>query len=270
MKQIFFFLMFAGVLTGKESVAQTPTAYKVPDMFRFDYTVDQVLISQKQGADTSVMHFAYTKSGDYAAIRMSGREGSRGNLTMVISREGMGVIFNERHKEITVINIRKLASDFATGLTKWIRMDSLMANMHRKGDGHAFKSVKTGNTQSIGNYTAEEYTMTGKRHHSGSLWFAHVDFNTMGDYMMGAMGANWIKMIGFQKGVDPLFQAMTQPKTLITAIDLKDSTGAHKCDMHTLAIDPVTSTISTSGYTINDYSNMTMPEIFEAEMKKRN
>lgn len=270
MKQIFFFLLLAGLFTGKESVAQTTATYKLPEIYSFDYRVDQVLISNRQGADTSVLHFVYTKSGDYAAIRMSGKEGSRGNLTMVISREGMGVIFNERHKEITVINIRKLASDFATGLTKWIRMDSLMANMHRKGDGHEFKSVKTGNTKSIGNYTAEEYTLTGKRNHTGSVWFAHVDFNTMADYMVAALGANWIKMIGFQKGVDPLFQALAQPKTLVTAINMKDSAGTHKIDMHTLDIDPVASTISTSGYTVSDYSNMTMPEIFQAEMKKRN
>jgi hypothetical protein len=40
--------------------------------------------------------------------------------------------------------------------------------------------------------------------------------------------------------------------------------------MHTLTIDPVSTTMSTKGYVVNDYSNMTLPEIFQAEMKKRN
>jgi hypothetical protein len=40
--------------------------------------------------------------------------------------------------------------------------------------------------------------------------------------------------------------------------------------MHTVSISPVVTTVSTSGYTLNDYSYLTLPEIFQAEMKKRN
>ena len=67
----------------------------------------------------------------------------------------------------------------------------------------------------------------------------------------------------------PLFQALMQPKTLVTDIDMLDSTGGHRMNMHTESIRQTPTTISTSGYTVDNYSNMTVPEIFQAEMKKR-
>ncbi len=68
----------------------------------------------------------------------------------------------------------------------------------------------------------------------------------------------------------PLLQALTQPRTLITEIELNDSAGTRKMEMQTRSIDQITKTVSTSGYSISDYSNMTLPEIFQAEMKRRN
>jgi hypothetical protein len=53
-------------------------------------------------------------------------------------------------------------------------------------------------------------------------------------------------------------------------VDLRDSTGAEKMKMNTIRIDPVATTVSTSGYSVSDYSNMTLREIFQAEMKKKN
>ncbi len=270
MKSFFIVLLFAGMFKGNVSVAQTPAPYQIPDMYRFDYSVEQMLTSKRHGADTSVMHFFYTKNGDYAAARISGKANRKGNLFMVLTRDGMGIIFDEHDKSITIVSLRKLAADL-TGLTKWIRMDSLMAHMRKQGDENRFQSVKTGNTRPIGHYTAEEYSVTGKKEHKGSVWVTPVDFNTMGDYMLDAVGAGWLKMMMMnQQTAHPLFQAMTRPKTLVTGIDLSDSTGERVMEMHTVSIDPVTTTIPTTGYTINDYSNMTLPEIFQAEMKKRN
>jgi hypothetical protein len=40
--------------------------------------------------------------------------------------------------------------------------------------------------------------------------------------------------------------------------------------MHTLSINAVSTVVSTAGYTINDYSNLSLPGIFQAEMQKRN
>jgi len=68
----------------------------------------------------------------------------------------------------------------------------------------------------------------------------------------------------------PLLQTLTQPRTLITEMEFNDSTGTRRMELKTESIDQVTKTVSTAGYSLNDYSNMTLPEIFQAEMRKGN
>jgi hypothetical protein len=223
----------------------------------------------KKSPDSSVVHFFYTKSGDYAGMEVSGNNRMKGNLFIVLTREGNTVIFDDRNKNITVISIRKLASDLA-GLTKWIRMDSLIANMRKRTDGKEMKSEKTGNHKQVGNYTTEEYVVTDSRGHKGSVWCAKMDFNTQGDYIMGAIGGNMIKMMSSNMTTHPLLQTLTQPRTLVTEIEFNDSTGTRKMEMQTQSIDQASKTVSVAGYSVNDYSNMTLPEIFQAEMKKKN
>jgi hypothetical protein len=269
MKSFFLLFLCLGLLKVIPSLAQTPSGYKLPDSFQFDYTVTQTVHHAKKVPDSSVMHFFYTKSGDYAGADVSRNANGKGNLFIVLTREGNSIIFDEHSKSITVISIRKLASDLA-GLTKWIRVDSIIANMRKRTDGKEMKSVKTGNHKQVGNYTAEEYLVTDGRSHRGSVWCAKMDFNTQGDYIMGAVGGNLIKMMSSNLASHPLLQALTQPRTLITEIEINDSTGSRKMEMQTQSIDQLTKTVSTSGYSLSDYSNMTLPEIFQAEIKKRN
>jgi hypothetical protein len=268
-KWLFILMLLGGLMATKRSNAQTSSAYTLPESYRFDYAVDQLLYHNGKMTDTSVMHFFYTKSGDDAAIRINDKRNRKGNLFVVLTRESMCIIFDEHHKDITIISLRKLGSDLMN-LTKWIRMDSLAAQMHKKTDGKVFQSVKTGKTKQVGNYTSEEFVITGRKGQKGSVWCAKVDFLTQGDYLLTAIGGNWLTMISNQQTAHPLFQALTQPKTLVTEIDIRDSTGARKIEMHTVNINPISTTISTNGYAVNDYSNMTLPEILEAEMKKRN
>jgi hypothetical protein len=269
MKSFFILLVLVSLFRVNESYAQTPSPYKLPDTYSFDYQVTQVISKKKNVSDSSVLHFFYTKNGDYAASRISGKVNRNGNLFIVLTGDGMSIIFDEHNKNITIVSVRKLASDLS-GLTKWIRMDSLLAHMRSKPDGKDFHSMKTGNNKQIGSYTSEEYNIAGNKGHHGSVWLAKVDFNTQGDYILGALGGNFLKMMSGRLANHPLAQALTQPKTLVTAIDIQDSTGGHAMEMHTLTIDPVSTTMSTKGYVVNDYSNMTLPEIFQAEMKKRN
>ena len=269
MKPLFFLFLFFGLLKGHSPLAQTPAGYKLPDNFQFDYTVTQAVHHQKKAPDSSVIHFFYTKSGDYAGAGISKNTGTTGNLFLVLTREGNGVIFDERSKSITVISIRKLASDLA-GLAKWIRMDSVIAHMRKRTDGKDVNSVKTGNHKQIGNYTTEEYVVTDKRGQKGSVWCAKMDFNTQGDYIIGAAGGNLIKMMSSNMASHPLLQTLTQPRTLITEMEFNDSTGIRRMELKTESINQVTKTVSTAGYSLNDYSNMTLPEIFQAEMRKRN
>ena len=133
-----------------------------------------------------------------------------------------------------------------------------------------FQSVKTGNNKQLGNYTSEEYMITDRKGHKGSVWCAKSDFNTQGDYIMGAVGGNIIQMMSSNMAKHPLLQTLTQPKALVTEIELNDSTGTRRMEMQTRSIDQIPKTVSTAGYSLSDYSNMTLPEIFQAEMKKRN
>jgi hypothetical protein len=268
-KRLFILFLCFCQLQFLSSLAQTPSGYKLPDSFQFDYTVTQTVQHARKHPDNSVMHFYYTKSGDYAGVEFSRNADSTGNLFIVLTREGNSIIFDKRSKNITVISIRKLASDLA-GLTKWIRMDSVIANMRRRTDGKEFKSVKSGNHKQLGNYTTEEYVVSDRKGSKGSVWCAKVDFNTQGDYIMEAIGGNMIKMMSSNMTNHPLLQTLTQPKTLVTEIEMNDSAGARKMEMQTQSIDAVSKTVSTSGYSLSDYSNMTLPEIFQAEMKKRN
>jgi hypothetical protein len=267
-KLFFLIFLFVGLMEQRASFAQSPAGFKLPDSFQFDYTVTQTIHHVKKMPDSSVIHFFYTKTGDYAAAEISRSADTRGNLFIVITREGNTAIFDDRNKTITVISIRKLVSELGE-LMKWIRMDSVVAHMRKRTDGKAWKSVKTGNQKQLGKYTSEEYIVTDSKGHNGSVWSAKMDFNTQGDYMMSALGGNLIKMMSSNMTNHPLLQALTQPRTLITGLEFNDSAGTRKLEMQTQSIDQVSKTVSISGYTVTDYSNMTLPEIFQAEMKKK-
>jgi hypothetical protein len=266
-KSFYVLWLLVFMLQGTLSFAQAPAPYKLADNYRFDYEVVQQVSGERKGMDSSDIHFFCTKSGDYAGARLLGKRNKK--LFILLTKDGMSAIFDEQTKNIIVINVRKLVTDL-TGLMKYIRMDSLMAEMKKNSNGKEIQSMKTGHTRSVGNYTSVEYTLTENGSQRGSVWIARVDFSTPMDYMLGALGSNWIKMMMGQQTAHPLFEALGQPKTLISSVDLRDSTGAEKMKMNTVRIDSVTTSISTSGYTVSDYSNMTLREIFQAEMKKKN
>jgi hypothetical protein len=261
-------LVTGSLFQGKNLMAQTAALYSLPDTYRFDFEVDQLVTGRKNAMDTSTIRFYYTKSGDYAAVSLSAKGKMKGNMFVVLTREGNVVVMNDHKKNITIISLRKMTADMAS-LFKYIKMDSLMANMHRKSDGKEVQSIKTGNTKTIGNYTTEEYTVTGKKAGKATIWLAKVDFKTQGDYLTGVIGANFIGMMGAGKQQDhPLMQALMQPKTLVTSIETTDSTGTKRNDLQTISIGTTTMTVSTIGYSVDNYSDKTLPEIFEAEMKK--
>jgi hypothetical protein len=270
MKSFIVLVCLAGLFSVNSSLAQAQPSYALPENYRFDYEVSQSLTSKKSAADSCTMHFFYSRTGDYAAAKISGKENMKGNLFVVITRDGNCIIFDEHHKNITILSIRKLMSDLM-GMAKWIKMDSLMAGMRDKMNGKDVQSVKTGNHKSLGSYTTEEYSASDGRGHKTTIWIAKVDFDTQIDYLLGSAGGNLLKMMGGQQGsAHPLFQALIQPRSLITELESVDSAGSHKMSIQTVSINPASSTVSTSGYTVSNYSNMTFPEILQAEMKKRN
>ena len=265
---IIVILLFATVLSANRSIAQEPSSFKLPDTYHFDYEVVQVVEGKKDATDSCVLHFFYTKSGDYAAARINRKNASKEGWFIILSREGNGIILDNQKKNITVVNLHKLMSSFSN-IAKYIKMDSLMAHLHQKGEGKHLESVKTGNTKQIGSYTADEYSVSDMKGHKSSIWCARVDFSTPVDYILGGGGGKMLKMMGQQMAAHPLFLALTQPKTMIVEIDGRDMQNGSGLNMHTESISQTSTEISTSGYKLNDYSNMTIPEIFQAEMNKR-
>src|ERR1700722_3440858 len=94
MKSLFSILFVSFLLHGNISEAQSQLLYPLPDSYHFDYEVTQVMLHKKNLADTSVMHFFYSKSGDYAAARISSNDNKKGNLLVVITNKGMCIIFD--------------------------------------------------------------------------------------------------------------------------------------------------------------------------------
>jgi hypothetical protein len=270
MKSKLFFplLLFASLFSGNALFAQEKPKYNLPDNYRFDYEVKQVVVNNKNTADTCTMHFFYTKSGDYAGAGFNGKGDNEEKLFVVLTRESIAIIFDQQKKNITIVNIHKLISDLG-GLLKRIKMDSLVAQMRQKTNGKNIQSVKTGNTKQIDSYTAEEYSVSDNKDHKVSVWCAKVDFFTPGDYILGAGGSNLLRMMKDRMTSHPLLLALTQPKTLVTEIDRVDSRDAKGIAIRTESIKQNPKTILTTGYKVKNYSNMTLPEIFQAEMGKK-
>jgi hypothetical protein len=262
-------LLIGSLFQGNSLPAQTAALYSLPDSYRFDYEVDQLVTGRKNATDTNTLRFYYTKSGEYAAVSLPPKDKMKGNKFVVLTRDGIVVVMNEHKKSITIVSLRKMSADMMT-LVKYIKIDSLMANMHRNSEGKEFQSVKTGNSRTIGTYTADEYNVSGKSNEKATIWCAKVDFNTQGDYLKGVIGVNFMGMMGAGQQHDhALMQTLMQPKTLVTSIETTDSTGLKTNNLQTVHIGTTVMTVATSGYSVNNYSDKTLPEIFQAEMKKR-
>jgi hypothetical protein len=273
MKSFIILVCLAGLFSGKTSFAQAPSSYALPENYRFDYEVSQNFTSKKNAADTCTIHFFYTKSGEYAAARFSGMEKMKGNMTMVITRDGYLSIFDDQHKRIIILSTHKLMADLMN-LAKYIRVDSLMANMRGKmnGGGNGLQSTKTGNHKTIGGYTTEEFTASDSHGAKSTVWIAKVDFDTQVDYLLSALGGGgMLKMMGSSasSATHPLMQAIVQSRSLVTEVMSVDSAG-RTFSLNATSISANPSSIAVSGYTVSNYSNMGFMEIMGAEMRRKN
>ncbi len=57
MKSFFLLFLCLGLMKETPVSAQTPSGYKLPDSFQFDYSVTQTVHHTKKVQDSSVMHF---------------------------------------------------------------------------------------------------------------------------------------------------------------------------------------------------------------------
>ncbi len=269
MKHIRFFaasLMICLLLFAKTSYQQTTTSYQLPNSFSFDYEVVQSSENKKNG-DTATMHFFYTKSGDYAAVKISGRQGMMMNKFIIITKDGMGVIFDDDRKDVSVINTRNILSDLMS-LARLMKKDTMY--MRDKFAGKNISAVKSGNTKQVSGYTAEEYKISDSGAYKASIWIAKVDFNTQLYYLMRAIG-NMPKMNNMQMPMqnNPLMQTLIDPKNLITEITTAESADGKGFNMHTTSITSSSMIKSTTGYKVNDYSNMDLRQMIEKGKQQR-
>ncbi len=249
---------------------QAKAPYQLPESFHFDYEVVQIATSKKNAADTSTMHYFYTKSGDYAGMKVSGRKSSRENNFIIFTKNGDWVVIDEDKKTITIINMGNMMMNMASA-AKGMKRDSISGASKRKIDPKQFQSVKTGNTKTISGYTAEEYKITDNQGHKISIWYAKVEFNTQLSYLfgMGKGGAGVPGMSGANpSAANPMLQALAEPNALMTEMKSDESADGKGIEMNTVSIAKSSSSKSTAGYQVNNYSNMSMKEMIEAESKK--
>ena len=257
-------LLFILLLSGKISYPQTKPAYQVPDNYSFDYEVVQVSRGKKNPNDSTTMRYLYTKSGEYAGLKLNEKRGDE--KLIIFTKDGNSIIFDDSKKDITIINMQAMMKSFA-GMAKGMHTDSTSKG---KFDPSRFKSVKTGNTKIISGYTAEEYKVTDSGKYKASIWYAKVDFNTQLYYLlgMGGMGAaSMMKMGGNPMNGNPMLQTITDPKALITEIVTPEEEGKGT-NMYTKSIESTPTSVSTKGYKVNDYSNMDFKQMIEESQKR--
>ena len=258
-------LLYISMVLAVTSFAQTP-AFALPATYHFDREIIQVGSGKKNASDSSRFYSYYTNSGEYAGLRMQGKTANHAGWA-IVTKNGNIVFFKERDKTATVISIRKIVSDLAD-LAKWIKMDSVMAAMRRGVDGQKSKSAKTGKTKTIDGYPAQEYSVTDSSGRVSLVWCAKVDFPVAIDYILSAGAGKWIPMISSRLESNPLLQALISPGTLVTTIQVTDSLGKSNSMLRTDAIRKVPTDFPTAGYTVIDYSNSSLMEIFHAEMRR--
>ena len=270
MKQnrLFIILLFACLLAGKTSYQQAKPAYQLPDSYHFDYEVVQASISKKNANDTTTMHYFYTKSGDYAGLKVGRKTGRKEDKFIIFTKDGISIIVDDDRKNITIINTRNMMGDVAN-MAKNMKKDSVPAHMKNKIDPKQYKSVKTGKTKQIGSYTSEEYQVTDSSGRKTSIWYAKVDFNAQSYYLLGLGAGGMMKMDNGGMIGSPLFQTLADPKNLITDIVTEDSPDGKGMNMHTTSISNSSASIPTKGYEVKDYSNMDLKEMMQEMQKKK-
>lgn len=270
MRNRLFKLLLVALLIPAAVFPQAKAPYQLAEGFQFDYEVVQVSTSKKNTTDTSTMHYFYTKSGDYAGMKVSGRKGNREKNFIIFTKNGDWVVIDENKKTITIINMGNMMMNMANA-TKGIKRDSLAGASKSKIDPGQFQSVKTGNIKSISGYTASEYKITDNQEHKISIWYAKVDFNTQLSYLfdMGKAGAGAPGMsVAGPSVANPMIQTLADPNAFMTEMKSEESVDAKAIEMHTLSIAKASSSKSTPGYQVSNYSNMSLKDMMEAESKK--
>jgi hypothetical protein len=273
----FTFLFIACLFAGKSFSQQNQVPYQLPASLNFDYEVVQTLTNNKPMPDTTEVHYFFTQSGDYAGGRFAGKKGFMQNDFVVLTKDGTAIIFNDTKKTIIIIRPRNILPDLVN-LAKDFTNVNFPDSLRHKLTDKKIQTEKTGKTKLISGYTAEEYKVSDNENHTGYIWYAKVDFNTPLYYILAMAGTSSLtEAIKRMAAGNSLFQTLSDPKTLLVENDppqIAESMVGHgsvdiRFGLRTFSILKTTTAVSTSGYTVKNYSNMGLKEILEAESQKK-
>lgn len=231
-------ITFSCLMLVSMSLFAQNTTFKMPPEIKFDKTVVQKVEDKK----TSTITYFFTASGDYMALKPDTKEAS----LIIYTKDGDMLAVNEKDKSIIVMNLKKF-------MTSMINAAKDMKDKKPAKDsaGTKMNFRKTGNTKTIGGYTAEEYEI--KRDNDVmNVWYLKTDFD-----------ANLLGYFGFGK-----METMPNARPSSTPSQFADipNLGRNylmaemekngKKVIETESIDKTNFTFSSSGYTVRDMTNL--------------
>jgi hypothetical protein len=266
--------------------------YKVPSAYSFDYkVVYNIDLEEKKGTET--MTYYFTKTGDYMSMEPPEKEKEKEMNFIVSTKDGLMISFLDKEgpnssgkngKTITVMDMRSMVRGGAETAA------AIAKNMPKKEDPEAEKKkpndlttasfTKTGRTKQFFGYTAEEYSreLTGEdkgKMVSGtvSVWYAKVDFDpemmySMGLGSLGGGGQSQSRM-NHSNSIGDLGFGLTQKNYLMVELDFAEKGGEHKTGMKVVSLEKTNFSKSTAGYSVENYSGMSMKEMMQKEMEKK-
>jgi hypothetical protein len=252
MKNVIGSVLFMLVLVSvpRSGLSQQKTAYKVPDSYNFDYEVAQQANSaNKNSGGAKAITYFYSLSGDYTAMKAD----EKNNVFIIFTKDGTTVIVDNQKKTITLLRMQDMMGDMSKLAAQYNKNNPSATPATVKHDSSNFKFAKTGSTKQISGYTAEEYGYTDSKGEKGSVWYAKVDFNTSLFFMMGAGATPSGSAMNKYGATSSSYPQLNDPHLLV--VEAENS--AHPGEgLTTQSITKKSSVIATSGYHINDLSNM--------------
>lgn len=238
----------------KDSIpAKTNSACILPSAITFDWEVVQKT-NGEDGKATRTYYF--TSNGDYAGMRPDKNEEEDLSL-MIYMKDGASLQFNDKTKTITIMKMTRVVGEGAV-MSKQIAegINKKPIQPDKKDD---MTISKTGKTKMICGNTADEYQLKNEGGTS-SVWYAHVSFDPIKIYTMGAgRPADLTKIKNDPKMKNNLFAIPMLNKNFLMA---EMEAGGQK-GMETQSITKKTTVISTAGYKIKDFSNKGLKEIIQ-------
>lgn len=232
------------------AIAQQATAYKVPDSYNFDYeVVQQVNSSNKNSGGTKTIIYYYTQAGDYTAMKAD----NKNSILMIYTKDGTTAIVDNEKKTITILRMQNMMGDLSKIAAQYNKNNPSATPSAGKHDSSNFKFAKTGSTKQISGYTSEEYSYTDSKGEKGSVWYAKVDFNAALFFMAGVGATMPSAAMNKYAPSTPSYPQLNDPHMLVTETE----SSAHSGDgLITQSISKKSLVIATSGYRVNDLSNM--------------